>query len=332
MAAMRTIHSLPARSAFQLRAAVAVLLLVTLVAACGSPAPTTGRPSPTAAAIASATPRPTARPAITASPESTHSPTASLEATPPPIAGATQSACPGRPRSAHRGQVGTGVSRNWAGYVIGATRGHVTCVEGAWTQPSVRCPASGQASVAVWVGIDGSAAIGSIPDSSATLAQTGTFVDCNDGQAQYGAWYEFLPDLRHIEPFRLAVAAGDKIWAQVRWLGKGAFSATLINLTQRVGATQRWSLRAAPLLTAEWVVEDPAASCSSSSGSSCTFAPLARFSTVSINGAVTVSGTRYRLAAVPFPYLRTAISRSGHTLATPSSITSSGFKVIWKAS
>ena len=119
------------------------------------------------------------------------------------------------------------------------------------------------------------------------------------------------------------------MWAQVRWLGKGKFLATVINLTQRVGTTQTWSLSLAPLLTAEWVVEDPAASCSARS---CTFVTLAQFTTVTINGALTISGTRYNLATIPFPYLRTGISRSGRTLATPSSLTSHGFKVTWKAS
>ncbi len=222
-----------------------------------------------------------------------------------------------------------GQSRNWAGYIVGATVGQVTCVEGTWVQPKVRCPASGQTSVVVWVGIDGSSAVGGLPDASATLAQTGTLGECANGQPQYGAWFEFLPDLRQMVAFQLPVNAGDQIWAQVRWYGKGKFIATLINLTQRVGATQTWSLKLAPLLTAEWIVEEPAADCS---GGSCTFVTLARFATVTINGAVTVSGTRYRLNAIPFPYLRTSISRSGKILAVPSSLSSRGFTVTWKSS
>ncbi len=332
MEAIRSIHRLLARSATRFRAALTVLLLIALLAGCGSPGPTAAVPSRTGTTDRLATPLPTAPPTITATPKVTASPAATPSPSVPPIAGAKQTACPGRSRTARRGAVTSGVSRNWAGYVLGATRGHVTCVEGTWTQPKISCPTTGRTSVAVWVGIDGSTAIGSIPDSSATLAQTGTFANCDSGKAQYGAWYEFLPDLRNIEPFQLAVAAGDKIWAQVRWLGKGEFIATLINLTQRVGATQRWNLKAAPLLTAEWIVEDPAASCSGSSASTCTFEALAHFATVAVNGAVTISGTRYRLSSAPFPYLRTAISRSGRTLATPSSLTSSGFKVTWKAS
>jgi Peptidase A4 family len=322
-----SIHRSRARAARALRTAVVAVLLAALATSCGSPAPTPLR-SPTAAAIASPTPSATPR----ATPRPTVKPTPSPSATPAPsgtpIVGAEQTLCPGHAASAHRAKVSSGVSRNWAGYVVGATRGHVTCVEGTWTQPEVTCPATGHTSVAVWVGIDGSSAVGSIPDSSATLAQVGTFVDCTDGQAQDAAWYEFLPDLSRITPFALDVTAGDTIWAQVRWLGKGEFIATLINLTRRVGATQRWTLRSAPLLTAEWIVEDPAAECS---GTSCTFVDLARFAPVSINGAVTVSGTRYRLTSIPFPYLRTAMSRSGGTLATPSSLTSTGFKVTWKA-
>lgn len=328
MGEMPSSHGGPARAAGPLRSSVVAVLLAVLAASCGSPGPTPP-PSPAAAAVVSPIPSATPRPTPPLPVRPTPSPTATPKPTVTPIVGAKQTTCPGHVSSAHRGKVSSGESRNWAGYVVGATRGHVTCVEGTWTQPTVKCPATGHASVAVWVGIDGSTAVGSIPDSSATLAQVGTIADCNDGRAQHAAWYEFLPDLSRITQFALDVAAGDKIWAQVRWLGKGEFIATLIDLTQRAGATQRWSLQSAPLLTAEWVVEDPAAECS---GTSCTFMDLARFATVSINGAVTVSGTRYRLGSIPFPYLRTAMSRSGHTLATPSSLSSGGFKVAWKAS
>lgn len=201
-------------------------------------------------------------------------------------------------------------------------------MEGSWTQPAVRCAGTGQASVAIWVGIDGSSAVGGIPNSSATLAQTGTAADCTDGRAQHYAWYEFLPDLRHMVPLDLPVSAGDRIWAQVRWTGAGAFTATLINLTQRVGESQKWTLHAAPLLTAEWVVEDPAVSCT---GDSCTFFALAQFAPVAVNGAVTISGRRYPLTAAPFAYLKTTIVRSGRTLAVPSSLGKSGFTVTWKS-
>ena len=126
-----------------------------------------------------------------------------------------------------------------------------------------------------------------------------------------------------------SINAGDKIWAQVRWSGKGRFVATLINLTRRVGATQAWTLHLAPLLTAEWIVEEPAASCS---GGSCTFVTLARFAPVTLNGSVTVSGSNYRLSVIPFPYLRTSINRAGRSLAVPSSLSSRGFKVTWKSS
>ncbi len=312
-----------ARARAALVAAIGVALLV--ATACGSTSPTqVPAGSPASTAQGGPTARLTAKPGPTA----TALPTATAASASPAIAGATQVACPGSVPSAHRGRLVTGQSRNWAGYIVGATKGHVTCVEGTWAQPAVRCSAS-DTSVAIWVGIDGSSAVGGLPDASATLAQTGTSGDCVNGRPQYGAWYEFLPDLRHIEPFHLPVAAGDRIWAQVRWLGKGKFVATLINLTQQVGTSQTWTLRTAPLLTAEWVVEDPAASCS---GGSCTFVTLARFAPVTLTGAVTISGSRYLLGTVPFPYLRTTMYRSGHVLAQPSALTSRGFSVAWKSS
>lgn len=302
------------------------LLVVVLVGACGSPGPTAD-PSGSASASAAPSAPASAKPTASAKPGTSASPSPS--ATTPPIVGATQTACPGKATGSHRGKVVTGQSRNWAGYIAGGGSSHVTCVEGTWVQPKVRCPATGQTSVVIWVGIDGSSAVGGLPDASATLAQTGTAGNCNNGKAEYGAWYEFLPDLRHMEAYRLPVAAGDKIWAQVKYAGKGKFVATLINLTQRVGTTQAWNLRLAPLLTAEWVVEEPAASCS---GGSCTFVTLARFSKVTLNGAVTMGSHRYKLSSVPYLYLRTSINRSGKTLASPSSLSSKGFSVTWKSS
>ena len=326
MGAMQPIHGIVACVAGQRRRMIApALLVVAILAGCGAPAPTAEPASSSPTSTEPVSLRPTTSPKPTPAP----SPTLTAAPTLAPIVGATQTRCPGSVGTAHRGSMTTGQSRNWAGYVVGATRGHVTCVEGTWTQPKVSCPATSRTSVAIWVGIDGSSGVGSIPDSSATLAQTGTIADCSGGHAQYSAWYEFLPDLLQIEPFHLTIAAGDQIWAQVRWLGKGRFLATVINLTRRVGDTQTWSLRYAPLLTAEWIVEDPAASCSFNA---CTFVALAHFTTVTLNGAVTVSGAHYNLAAIPFPYLRTGITRSGRTLATPSSLTSHGFKVTWKAS
>jgi Peptidase A4 family len=319
------VHALGRRSAPL--GLLAIIALILAVAGCDPATPTpsgsssSATPTNRSAATASAKPTPAAKPGA--------SPSATPSARPPTFVGATQTACPGTTTTAHRGRVTTGQSRNWAGYIVGAAKGRVTCVEGTWTQPKVRCPSSGQTSVAIWVGIDGSSAAGGLPDASATLAQTGTSGDCDHGDARYGAWFEFLPDLQQISPLAVPVKAGDKIWAQVRWLGKGKFVASLINLTERIGTTQAWTLNQAPLLTAEWVVEDPAARCS---GTSCTFVALARFSTVTLNGAVTISGRRYPIGAVPDPYLRTRISRSGKTLAVPSSLTSGGFKVTWKAS
>jgi hypothetical protein len=318
------------RGASPLRAGITALLLATavVVSACGSTGPT---PDPSASASATspdATTPGSAKPSASTKPGASGSPSASPSSSLPPIQGATQKACPGS-GGGHRGHVVTGQSRNWAGYIVGTSAGHVTCVEGTWVQPKVRCPASGQTSVVIWVGIDGSSAVGGLPDASATLAQTGTAGECVNGKAQYGAWYEFLPDLRHMETLHVPVDAGDKIWSKVQYTGKGKFVATVINLTQRVGATQAWNLRLAPLLTAEWVVEEPAASCS---GGSCTFVTLAKFSKVTLNGAVTMGSHRYKLNAMPYLYLRTTINRSGKVLASPSSLSSKGFTVTWKSS
>lgn len=222
-----------------------------------------------------------------------------------------------------------GESRNWAGYIVGTTKGHVTCVEGTWVQPAIHCRSTGTSSVAFWVGIDGTSAAASIPDASATLAQVGTAANCTDGQLQLFAWYEFLPDLQQEVQMAVPLATGDSLWAQVLSLGKGRFRATLVNLTQHAGATQEWTLKSPPLLTAEWVAEAPATPCGSDN---CPVMPLTPFSTVRFNGYATIRGARYRLATAPFPYLRISAVRGGKTLAAPSSLGSRGFTVTWKAS
>jgi len=328
MLTRRGIHGRARVAAVPLRAVAVLLLALALVAGCDPATPTSG-PSASSASRPSTVATASPKPGATSSASATKSPSASPSPTAPVIVGAVQAACPGHATTPHRGSVIGGQSRNWAGYIVGATKGRVTCVEGTWSQPRVRCPASGQTSVAIWVGIDGSSAIGSLPDASATLAQTGTSGQCVNGEAQYNAWYEFLPDLRHMAQLHVPVSAGDKIWAQVRWFGKGKFVATVINLTKLVGDSQAWTLRLAPLLTAEWIVEEPALNCSSGT---CQFVTLARFGTVRLNGAVTVSGSRYKIYAIPFPYLRTSINRSGKNLAVPSSLSSRGFTVTWKSS
>ncbi len=312
------------RSAARVLAAIVVAAVIAV--ACGDGPPTVspgGTPSPSVAGRPGPSSTPSRSPSASSSAAATTSPSPSSGA------GVAQTPCPGKAGAARRGAVTVGQSRNWAGYIIGTSRTHVTCVEGTWVQPTVKCRSTGTSSAAFWVGIDGTSAAPGIPNASATLAQVGTAANCANGQVQLFTWYEFLPDLQQEVPMTVPLAAGDHIWAQVRWLGGSKFRATLVNITQGSGATQDWTLRGAPRLTAEWVAEAPATPCSTGS---CPVMPLAPFGSVAFNGYATIGGARYRLATAPYAYLRLSIVRGKRTLATTSSLGSRGFTVTWKAS
>jgi Peptidase A4 family len=165
-------------------------------------------------------------------------------------------------------------SSNWAGYA--ARRSGVTfrAVSGSWTVPTVSCEPVGEAWSAVWVGIGGYAT------TSSSLAQAGTEADCADGQPQYSAWYELVPDASHTA--RLTVRPGDQIVASVH-ATSGVVQMRLTDAT--TGATYRKTLKASHLdrTSAEWIVEAPS-NCSSAGGQ-CVVMPLANFNATRIGQA-----------------------------------------------
>ena len=165
---------------------------------------------------------------------------------------------PARGRAATGHEVGRsqpGQSRNWAGYV--ATRGATSfsCVEATWTQPKVRCRGTSTQSVVYWVGLGGY--------NQRSLVQVGTESTCQAGVRLNAAWHESLPRERYSIRTATSIRAGDRIWAQVRWLGGSRYRLSLANLTNRQHFSIRVTSTTLKRTTAEWVVEAPSGGCPS---------------------------------------------------------------------
>src|SRR5256714_5342231 len=216
--------------------------------------------------------------------------------------GATSSLQHGR---MHR--ITNSTSTNWSGYAVTGSR--FTSVSSSWTEPTATC--SGTAYSSFWVGLDG--------DTSNTVEQTGTDADCSGSTPQYYAWYEMYPKF----PVNLSqtVRPGDTMTASVTTDGRGNFTLTISDTTQRWTNTTNARLKRAALASAEVIAEAP-----SSSGG---VLPLANFGTVGFsnaraNGALLTSST---------PGIDPITMQSGSTVkATPSSISNGAFSVAWKHS
>jgi Peptidase A4 family len=151
---------------------------------------------------------------------------------------------------------GSGVSANWAGYVLTAEDTSYTSVTGTWRQPEIICGASDAGdSSAFWVGLGGYAT------TSQSLEQIGTSADCSSttGKATYYAWYELVPDASHtISSF--PVAPGDVITTSVNIVNGG--SSVLLQVKNRTRGrtfTKTLPFASADSSSAEWVAEAPSA-------------------------------------------------------------------------
>ena len=305
---------------------LAALVTAALLAACGS---TVVTPTPAPSPVPSAPPStPTAAPTPTASPTSSPTPTPTPVPTPPPL---VLHHCPGRAATALGGAVDF-TSTNWSGYIAGNGRtGQVTCVEGAWIEPSVTCPRSGTTDVAVWVGLDGSS---SSHLGTATLGpeQVGTEVDCHDGALAHVAWWETVPSVDHSISFGDVIkpASGDHMWAQVSY-GTHGFTMTLTDLTSQETDAITQQVKGAPRLTAQWIVEAPSEACGKDI---CAILALAKFARITFTGGLTVIGGR--LGSIGDRHWSrdevTDVSNSGTRRTTVSGLTSRGqsFTVTWR--
>ncbi len=207
-------------------------------------------------------------------------------ATPTPATTPTplQAGCPMTPTSSRPSAKQAVVhlaTTNWSGYAARSSSAF-SCLQGRWTEPTVSCPASGAASLSIWIGFDGEDGA-----SRATLEQIGTNVDCDDGHARTFAWFEILPQDRFEEELPLDVRAGDRIAASIQIVGR-SYHLVIENLTSgRVADTYEHSpgsLRQ----TAEWIVEAPTVGCPEA----CHVASLAHFSTVTFSAADAILNNR----------------------------------------
>jgi hypothetical protein len=289
-------------------------LLILLLAGCGLTVEPSGGPpvsSPISTAFASTSPIPAAIP-----------PSAGPPATPLPP-GVTP--CPGAEPGRHAtGRAASARSTNWSGYVVGSADPKFSCVEATWTQPRVRCPSRGSRTVAFWVGIGGVGQAG--------LEQIGTQTTCTDGRDLIIAWQESLPRERGevVEP--LDVHEGDRIWAQVRWLGRGRYRLAIVDVTHpqqlSIVATNSRLRRT----TVEWIVEAPTAGCPTR----CHVLSMPNFGRFRFTGAVVVAdGIRRPLNGPGFIHDReTMVTRTGAIRSVVSSTARDGttFAVDWKRS
>ncbi len=149
---------------------------------------------------------------------------------------------------------------NWSGYMavsdLRNPKPLVTGVSGTWQIPEVTgaCnianPVRSLYDTMMWVGIGGT-------PNDPSLIQIGTDNVFKDGQMDYFAWYELLPD----NPIRidLEVRPGDTITASIRLVDsqKNLWELYIKNLTTGKAADPITLSYKSSRLTAEWIAEGP---------------------------------------------------------------------------
>lgn len=136
-------------------------------------------------------------------------------------------------------------SKNWSGYAIKKPSGSITGISGVWIVPHVSSSKSSTYS-SIWIGIDGF--------NNASLIQTGTEQDYVNGQAQYYAWWEILPDAETRIPY--PVAPGDRMQGTIFRIVTGHWKISLTNRTQGWTYTTIQAYDG-PQSSAEWILEAP---------------------------------------------------------------------------
>jgi|HubBroStandDraft_6_1064221.scaffolds.fasta_scaffold08288_3 hypothetical protein len=155
----------------------------------------------------------------------------------------------------------------WSGYLeVNAHAANVRGVSGSWLVPKAACTSS-FSRVFVWVGIGGY-----VPNKPETLFQTGTQINCVNGNPQYLAFQEHnspaLPSTAVVlncapRPFcgggPASVQAGDSMTASVL----ATTNKVIWSLSDRRGAkdlwhrSSSWPVASPPRHSAECIVEDP---------------------------------------------------------------------------
>ncbi|MFE5589973.1 G1 family glutamic endopeptidase [Streptomyces sp. NPDC056549] len=207
-------------------------------------------------------------------------------------------------------------SLNWAGYVVDGG-GPFTQVRATWVQPTLACTGPGYSAVAIWVGLGGI-------KTSPTLEQTGTHASCKDSKARHDPWYEMVPAdaVFYNDPVR----AGDKLWAQVSFLGQDTYELLLQNFTagwMELTYAQHPAGPKPDRMSAEVIVEAP-------KGADGGLKPLADFGTLALTSCM-VNGQSLGSYDRRGNLVVNDMERDGIRLATPSGLNGDGtaFDVTW---
>jgi len=134
------------------------------------------------------------------------------------------------------------ISKNWSGY--SATGGTFSSVGGSWIIPEPS--ALGISADATWVGIGGV--------TSKDLIQAGTQTIFTNGQANYLAWYELLPQTSHNVP--LTVNPGDSVTVSISQQASNKWDISFHNNTSGKSYDTKVNYNSS-LSSAEWIEEAP---------------------------------------------------------------------------
>ncbi len=181
---------------------------------------------------------------------------------------------------------------NWAGYVVASDLQNpqptVTSISASWTVPKVVTSFQDEFS-AVWIGIGG------FFDNS--LIQTGTEQDSIQGQSEYSAWLELLPQTS-LTIDTITVSPGDQISASILLVDStiDEWTIDIKDLTTNQEYTNSFVYPSSQM-SAEWIVERPEITSTQSRG---TLANLANIGNVLLtNCQASIGGKSGSIASFP---------------------------------
>lgn len=217
-------------------------------------------------------------------------------------------------------------SSNWAGYAVHRSGIKFKQVSGTWKQPAAVCTPGIPTFASAWVGLGG------FRESSRTLEQIGSEVDCNaHGKVVSSVWFELVPAPSHT--IRIKVNPGDALSASVTVVGH-TVALLLRDLTRHRSFTYAAHVAKVDVSSAEWIVEAPA---QCRRGSLCRLLPLADFGSARFTRAGAVSSTGHAGSISDRKWTATQItlaSRAHHfvdttgapavTAASPSALSAGG--------
>ena len=141
-------------------------------------------------------------------------------------------------------------STNWSGYAVETNLASpqayaFTDVQASWVVPTLSPSASSNLNASTWIGLDG--------DSSKTVEQIGIDQNFINGKAVYTAWYEMYPKSQ--VNLDLVIQAGDKINAEVKYLGNNTYQLSLADVTSGQSSMIQVESSHPIRSSAEWIEE-----------------------------------------------------------------------------